>query len=414
MMGRNQPTRALKLVTTPEEYPVWRTLQPIVVPRGVVHTYQYAIFDGGKIRRWEDISPRTVNASQPEVTLRDEYGVSPGEVNTREPVMRTKSDSSDYERESGPTQPEMDELTRKLTREAAMLQGGSSLSELMGGRQLVLVCFHLPVVLRRDASKGTWSADWNDSLISRSDDSVASDVSTVWIGTITCRGRFLTESDKVEIRSTLKQMNCIPIFASQDLKDRAYLGYCKQQLWPSFHNVDILDLTNSAWNGQAYISNPELSWDQTKVGNLWEAYKELSETFGNTVNQVLSSNEMATTGAVVWVHDYHLMLLPEAIAKYDLAAHGYRKHKIIFFLHIPFSTSEVFRSLQNGGDLLRGIIHSDLVGFHAYDHARHFLNACKRNLGLKTQTRNGGMLGVEFEGRTVVRFIPFLSKQTGR
>ena len=62
-MGRNQPNRALSLVTTPEDYPVWRTFQPIVVPRGVTHTYQYALFDGGRMRRWEDLEPRTVDVS---------------------------------------------------------------------------------------------------------------------------------------------------------------------------------------------------------------------------------------------------------------------------------------------------------------------------------------------------------------
>ena len=337
--------------------------------------------------------------------MRDEFGIAAGAAGSAGNVvsMRSKSDSSD----SFDLAPHgMEELTLKLAREAAMLNGNSSMAELMKGRHLVLACFHLPVILTRDATRGAWNASWNDSLISRSDDSVASEVSTMWIGTVTCRGRLLTEADKLAIRTVLQPMNCVPIFASQDLVDRAYLGYCKQQLWPSFHNVDILDLTNSAWNGEAHLANPELSWDQTTVGNLWEAYTQLSQTFADEVACVTNSDKIASEGAVVWVHDYHLMLLPEMIANQDVARHGMRKNKIIFFLHIPFSTSEVFRSLQNGGNLLRGIIHSDLVGFHAYDHARHFLNACKRNLGLKAQTRNGGMLGVEFEGRTVV-WTPF-------
>jgi trehalose 6-phosphate synthase/phosphatase len=86
--------------------------------------------------------------------------------------------------------------------------------------------------------------------------------------------------------------------------------------------------------------------------------------------------------------------------------------KIIYFLHIPFSTSQIFRSLQYGGELLNGIIRSDVVGFHAFDHARHFLNACKRNLGLKFQTRAGGLLGVEFEGRTVSVVMRHVSIET--
>lgn len=92
------------------------------------------------------------------------------------------------------------------------------------------------------------------------------DVVTTWIGTVNAgRDRMLTDSDKFSISLLLKEMGCIPIFASQELIDRAYLGFCKQQLWPSFHNVDLLDLTHACWNGDACISNPELSWDQSSV-----------------------------------------------------------------------------------------------------------------------------------------------------
>jgi hypothetical protein len=33
----------------------------MLVPRGTMHTYQYAVFNGGSIQSWEDIPPRTVN-----------------------------------------------------------------------------------------------------------------------------------------------------------------------------------------------------------------------------------------------------------------------------------------------------------------------------------------------------------------
>lgn len=33
---------------------------------------------------------------------------------------------------------------------------------------------------------------------------------------------------------------------------------------------------------------------------------------------------------------------------------------------------------------------ADVVGFHAFDHARHFLNATKRMLGIRSHTTQGG------------------------
>jgi hypothetical protein len=51
----------MALVTTPADYPVWRTKQPILIPRGAAYLYQYAVFNGGKFQRWEETSPRSAN-----------------------------------------------------------------------------------------------------------------------------------------------------------------------------------------------------------------------------------------------------------------------------------------------------------------------------------------------------------------
>ena len=47
-------------------------------------------------------------------------------------------------------------------------------------------------------------------------------------------------------------------------------------------------------------------------------------------------------------------------------------------------------------EILLGILHCDLIGFHTYDYARHFLSSCTRILGLPTMPN-----GAEFEGRYV-------------
>ncbi len=70
--------------------------------------------------------------------------------------------------------------------------------------------------------------------------------------------------------------------------------------------------------------------------------------------------------------------------------------KIGFFLHTPFPSSEIYRILPVRREILLGILHSDLIGFHTYDYARHFLSACTRILGLPTMPN-----GAEFEGRYV-------------
>jgi trehalose 6-phosphate synthase/phosphatase len=71
-------------------------------------------------------------------------------------------------------------------------------------------------------------------------------------------------------------------------------------------------------------------------------------------------------------------------------------------LHIPFPTSQIFRELECGESILQGMLHADVVGFHAFDHARHFLNASKRILGLNYESLAGGLIGVSYHGRTLL------------
>lgn len=83
-------------------------------------------------------------------------------------------------------------------------------------------------------------------------------------------------------------------------------------------------------------------------------------------------------GDMIWVHDYHLMLLPEMLR--EEIGNSKKNVKIGFFLHTPFPSSEIYRILPVREALLLGVLHCDLIGFHTYDYARHFLSSCSRIL----------------------------------
>lgn len=97
-----------------------------------------------------------------------------------------------------------------------------------------------------------------------------------------------------------------------------------------------------------------------------------------------------TSSDILWIHDYHLMLLPLMIRQY------YAKDcpKIGFFLHIPFPSSEVFRLLPSRASILEGIVSSDVIGFHTHDYARHFERSCEALLPVVVNSK-----GIEFNGR---------------
>lgn len=96
------------------------------------------------------------------------------------------------------------------------------------------------------------------------------------------------------------------------------------------------------------------------------------------VNQLFAQAIAAVhrAGDVVWVNDYHLMLVPAMLRSLLPTA------TIGFFLHVPFPASEIFRCLPARRQLLLGMLGADLIGFQIYAFLRHFRMACSRILAL--------------------------------
>lgn len=153
-----------------------------------------------------------------------------------------------------------------------------------------------------------------------------------------------------------------PVFVDPELYESYYNGICNDVLWPLLH-----------------YEAQELSFDPDD----WRAYRKVNEIFAHKVL------EQAEDGDVIWVHDYHLFLLPRLLR--ELAPD--RDLRIGFFLHVPFPSDEIFRQLPVRVELLESLLAADLVGFHDYDYLRHFGSAVQRLLGI-----NSNMLTVPDPG----------------
>ncbi|TYZ56917.1 hypothetical protein PybrP1_001900, partial [[Pythium] brassicae (nom. inval.)] len=448
VMGHFNPNESTPLVTTPEEYPVWTTVKPLILPRGVPHQYMFALFAGGAFSAWEPIDcERVLVPEGRELTVVEDFGVYDSALQLV-PTGAVLERSVVYERRREPPRAadadEDDDPMAAAAAAAATATDSASRSDRSSGgggggdrsdrggaaapplarsasqffRQakaqsrykrympanfrpdaeatLFLVCYHLPVKLSKSGADGSWSAAWNrDSLISRSEGSIAESMRVRWVGCVTHQARDdledLSADDKREISAVLAKMDCLPVFIDRELAADHYQGYCKSKLWPMFHNVDILDIYTSVWDRSEVIQWKE----ERNNGRWWDAYQQ--------VNHLLAASVGALCGPkdTVWVHDYHLLLFPSYVAEV-CEQRGAPRPSMVFFLHVPFPTSEIFRELSHGPQLLEGVLAVDVVGFHSFDHARHFLNACKRFLGLTYQSRRGGNLGVDYRGRNVV------------
>lgn len=261
-------------------------------------------------------------------------------------------------------------------------------------QRIFFVCYHLPVVVVKDPATGEWKASWSESLLAKTEGSrVVSTYNSHWVGTVSPHPPIQTQEDKDKVTALLAKMDCIPVFLEPTLAASHYNGFCKQVLWPAFHNIDLLDLSKEEMVG----------WDQSKLDGWWEAYQQVNRLFSHLMSNLVKQND------IIWVHDYHLSLLPQFLEELEILKTGRVMTRKVFFLHIPFATSQIFRELECGEAILQGILHANVVGFHAFDHARHFLNAAKRILGLDYESMVGGLIGVHFNCKTVLVTISNVS-----
>ncbi|MFO7923654.1 MAG: bifunctional alpha,alpha-trehalose-phosphate synthase (UDP-forming)/trehalose-phosphatase [Bacteroidales bacterium] len=142
-----------------------------------------------------------------------------------------------------------------------------------------------------------------------------------------------------------------PVFLSKKLMDRVYLGFCNKTIWPLFHYFPTYAVFSREF---------------------WGQYKRMNEIFRDELLKVIQPDD------IIWVHDYHLMLLPGMLRQKV-------PNPIGFFLHIPFPNYEVFRLLpdESRRDILTGLLGSDLIGFHTHDYSQYYLRCVLRVLGLE-------------------------------
>lgn len=104
----------------------------------------------------------------------------------------------------------------------------------------------------------------------------------------------------------------------------------------------------------------------------WLDYLRLNRLFADRIVEIYQP------GDVIWVHDYHLFLLPNLLRQ--RIPHIY----IGFYLHSPFSSSEYIRCLPKRKEILEGVLGANMIGFQTYSYSRHFSSCCTRVLGFNS------------------------------
>jgi trehalose 6-phosphate synthase/phosphatase len=169
----------------------------------------------------------------------------------------------------------------------------------------------------------------------------------LWIG---WPGIEVEEGSRELLRTKAARQKACPVFLDADTMKKFYQGFCNSTIWPLFHYFPT------------YAKFREEDWAQ---------YVKVNEAFRDSILKVYQPND------TVWVHDYHLMLLPKLLREKlpDIP--------IGFFLHTPFPSYDIFRTLPTTWrrEILEGILGADLIGFHTIDYTQHFLRCILRILG---------------------------------
>lgn len=222
-------------------------------------------------------------------------------------------------------------------------------SDKGNSQKLIVVSHRLPVTVTYGNNKISFTHSPGGLATGLS--SYRSKNSFKWIGFNGITSEKLNEEEALYISERLmKDYSCIPVELTAGDIDLYYNGFSNNTLWPLFHYFPI------------YTSYSE---------ETWLAYREVNEKFCSVIVEEASGDD------IIWIHDYHLMLLPQMLREKLPEA------KIGFFLHIPFPSSEVFRLLPYRREILEGLLGADLVGFHTYNYYRHFLSSVLRICGIK-------------------------------
>ncbi|MFS4456728.1 bifunctional alpha,alpha-trehalose-phosphate synthase (UDP-forming)/trehalose-phosphatase [Maribacter sp. 2304DJ31-5] len=211
----------------------------------------------------------------------------------------------------------------------------------------IIISNRLPVQLQ--ISNGTINATPSVGGLATGMKSVHSSGDSLWIGWSGLTDEEIPKELSPKIDKALAEHGSSKVELTQKEVDGFYFGFSNRTIWPLFHY---------------FLEYSEFELDS------WEIYKKVNQKFADAILEKAGEED------TIWVHDYQLMLVPQMVREKR------PNISIGFFLHIPFPSFEIFRTLPWRREILLGLLGADLIGFHTYDYERHFLSSVRRLLGL--------------------------------
>ncbi len=170
----------------------------------------------------------------------------------------------------------------------------------------------------------------------------------IWVGWDGNEGEKISKHEQAQFHKRYEQERYHPIELTPDEVANHHYGFCNGTIWPLFHYFTQYSEFNTEY---------------------WEGYKQVNQKFAKRIIALAKPTD------TIWIQDYQLLLLPKLLRDMqpDLT--------IGFFLHIPFPSYEILRTLPWRREIVEGMLGADLVAFHTFDYERHFMSSVRRLLG---------------------------------
>ena len=186
-----------------------------------------------------------------------------------------------------------------------------------------------------------------------------------WVGTVGIPTDEIPADITQKIaRKLADEYSCTAVLTDDITFKGAYKNFSKKILWPTLHYI-IPDNPNS----------------KAFEGHSWNYYQKLNQQFADKIVSLYKE------GDTIWIHDYHLLLVPAMVRKQLPRA------RIGFYLHVSFPSSEVFRVFAQREKILEGMLGASTVCFQTKEYVRHFLQTVTRLLMADVSTDSVGYNG---------------------
>ncbi len=130
--------------------------------------------------------------------------------------------------------------------------------------------------------------------------------------------------------------------------DDFYRGFANGTMWPTLHYQ---------------VGHAHFDWAE------FAGYRRVNALFAQALVRLVRPDDL------IWVHDYHLLCLAEALREAGL------RNGMGLFLHTPFPAPAVFMTIPAHHELMRAMCQFDLLGFQTEDDRTAFADYVLRHAG---------------------------------